>query len=124
MRRLWRPEDGRFSRLSDIRSLSLPSQEQRVRVGVLVVVHNPPNEGKNSSEEQGRVRVPARQKVGDGRDKLLDDSRHGRGCKVEGRARRSKSKSCVPPTVSVQKQLRWGPVHGHEAKHPADTFVY
>jgi hypothetical protein len=53
-------EDGRLARLPHIRSLCLPREQQRVRVGIGTVEDDPAEEADDAEGDEGGVDVPAR----------------------------------------------------------------
>jgi hypothetical protein len=72
MRSLGRPEDGRLARLPHIRSLGLSREQQRVSVGISGVVYDPAEKAENAEGDEGRVHVPACQKLGNGAVQLVE----------------------------------------------------
>jgi len=86
-----RPKDGRLSWLPHIGSLRLPRKQQRMRIGIGIVVDNPEQVADDAGNDEGSVRVPAHQEAGDGCIELFNESGHGCSCmeQVKPRARRA-----------------------------------
>ena len=79
MGRLGRPEDGRLAGVPHIGSLCLACEQQRVRVGVSVVVDDPAQEADDGQGDEGGVAIPVGHEAGDGAVDLFYESGHG-GC--------------------------------------------